>query len=578
MKKRRPRIRISRRHFVQGTGATALGLLGGCSDGSTTSSGDDDGETGADGEDVVSPRKEEDANQTLQEKDAGSTPDGIEGEEDGASVEAEDAPQNDTQENDTQENDIQDGEGAQENDIQDGEGTQENDGSEESEDDAMDSLEVDDGAITEPETLFYPGATLLDEASFPLGVQAGSATADSIHLWTVLAGEGPWRLVVFADGNGDDPGALIVEGPVVPVENDTAHVDVTYIPSSTWFRYCFYLEPESEDAPLLRSAYGRFRTAPDPGELEVISFGGISCNNINYAPWDALFHAADSALDFFLLAGDTVYADGSSSHENFRSVWRNYLDDPSYRALLQSTSTLATWDDHEVTNNWNPETLDPNVIAAATDTFFEHLPIRRDPDQPNRIWRSHRWGNTLEVFVLDCRSERKPSTQGESNGIYISTEQMTWLKDALTDSPCVFKLILNSVPITNMPFVFDLGADDSWVGYADQREEILSYISNEINGVVWLAGDFHMGALTHVEGEESPHYDQMEVLMGPGGQFANPGWFLLNTGSGASQYNFTTPQFNFVRFVADPFSRPPALYLEFVGSDGDVFYEDVITV
>ena len=81
---------------------------------------------------------------------------------------------------------------------------------------------------------------------------------------------------------------------------------------------------------------------------------------------------------------------------------------------------------------------------------------------------------------------------------------MTWLKQGLSDSPCVFKVILNSVPITNMPFLFDLGADDSWVGYEAQREEILSHISDGVTGAVWLAGDFHFGAVTRVEERTVP--------------------------------------------------------------------------
>ena len=107
-----------------------------------------------------------------------------------------------------------------------------------------------------------------------------------------------------------------------------------------------------------------------------------------------------------------------------------------------------------------------------------------------------------------------------------------------------------------MPFLFDLGSDDSWVGYDNQREEILSYISDNISGVIWLAGDFHMGAVTHVEGDDSPHYNQREIFMGPGGQFSNPGWFLLETSSQADQYDFTTPNYNFVRIIADPIADP----------------------
>ena len=579
--KKTPRIRLSRRRFLQGSGAAAVGLAGGCADEVNTGATED---INVDGESTDSVSERETENDAL----ASDARNGKEGNSNGDIWEEDASTSSDEEVVDSSDESGEPDTSSPEEDI-DTVPLDEEDTSEESPDtnveaedisageDSEDTTEDEDTEEEEEKPQFFPGATSLDEDSFPLGVQAGSATSSSIHLWTVLAGAGPWRLVVFADGSGDDPGEIIVEGPVGPVENDTAHVDVTYLPSSVWFRYCFVVDIEGDNGPIPRSAIGRFRTAPAEGELEVLAFGGISCNNISYAPFDPLFHAAESALDFFLFAGDTVYADGSKSIEDFRSVWRNYLDDSSYRAIMQSTSTLATWDDHEVDNNWDPETMNPNVIQAATDAFFEHLPVRRDPDAPDRIWRSHRWGKTLEIFVLDCRAERLPSTQGD-NGTYISTEQMEWLKNGLADSPCVFKLILNSVPITNMPLLFDLAADDSWVGYSGQREEILEYISNSIDGVVWLAGDFHLGAITHVEGEGSPYYDQMEIFMGPGGQFSNPGWFLLEAGPQAAQYPFATPNYNFVRFIADPLSEPPALIVEFVGSDGDVFHEEVITV
>ena len=190
--------------------------------------------------------------------------------------------------------------------------------------------------------------------------------------------------------------------------------------------------PPVRGSGIASSWMGRRKTSPfraarlvdsePPGlsdDLEVIAFGGISCNNINYAPWDPLFHAATSAFDFFLFAGDTVYADGSNTLEDFQGAYGESISPDYYRAILEATSVYATWDDHEVDNNWDPETMNPATIQAATDAFFEHLPIRRVQEAPDRVWRSHRWGKTLELFILDCRSERLPLNPGKVRNVHL---------------------------------------------------------------------------------------------------------------------------------------------------------------
>jgi len=183
---------------------------------------------------------------------------------------------------------------------------------------------------------------------------------------------------------------------------------------------------------------------------------------------------------------------------------------------------LATWDDHEVDNNWDGETVDAGQLAAAMQATFEHLPLRRDAEHPNRFWKSLRWGHTVELFVLDCRTERKPSTRFGPDAEYISPEQMTWLKAALADSPAIFKVIVNSVPIGNFPPLFDAAAADRWEGYAAQRLEILSFIDDTpITGVLWLSGDFHLGAIGRVD-TSGPGSTQLEVVASPAAQVGNP--------------------------------------------------------
>ena len=126
-----------------------------------------------------------------------------------------------------------------------------------------------------------------------------------------------------------------------------------------------------------------------------------------------------------------------------------------------------------------PETFDAARRTAAVQSFFDHQPVRRDAAHPDRVWKRMRWGRTADIFVLDCRNERRPSTRG-SEDQYLSREQMDWLKAGLTSSEAVFKLIVNSVPISDFPGAFDLAQRDRWEGYPTQREEILRHVGGDV--------------------------------------------------------------------------------------------------
>ena len=164
----------------------------------------------------------------------------------------------------------------------------------------------------------------------------------------------------------------------------------------------------------------------------------------------------------------------------------------------------------------------PTLFQAGSQAFFDHQPMRRAIDHPSRIWRSVRWGRTAEFFVLDCRSERKPSTRAGPDAEYVSPAQLDWLKKGLAASPARFKVILNSVPISEFGgALFQPFGEDRWEGYPAQRREILQHIDDlSLPGVLWVAGDFHLASMGHVS-RERPGHDAIEVLVGPGAQAPN---------------------------------------------------------
>ncbi len=337
---------------------------------------------------------------------------------------------------------------------------------------------------------FDAGSLALDLEVFPGALIAGSMRPTSFLLATWSAAPGPKLLRVWLPG--ERPGSVLLVRELELETDANGHLRhiVDGLCPGTWYHYgLFTLDEQGE--PLTRSILSEVRTPPEDHVLEPVTVALTSCNGIANAPWPALLRSADEYYDVFLHLGDMAYNDGALTLEQYRASWRNYLrvDDgqPRGMALAYSRAGLyCTLDDHEVTNDFNPETIDPQRLQDAMQAYFEAIPVTDDP-QGYRVWRSYRWGATAEFIILDCRTER-----AASQGRYIGPEQMAWLKQRLITSPCHFKIVLNSVPITNMPDLWDFLAYDRWEGFPNQRGELLDLIqSQQLRNVWFLSGDLH---------------------------------------------------------------------------------------
>jgi alkaline phosphatase D len=262
-------------------------------------------------------------------------------------------------------------------------------------------------------------------------------------------------------------------------------------------------------------------------------------------PFSVLARAAEHEhLDAFLLLGDTVYCDGARTLEQFRSKWNEAFSTPEYQALKASTAMIATWDDHEFFNDWTEDTISPQQFAAGSQAWFEHLPMRRDLKAPGRVWRRLRFGDTADVFVLDGRSERY-----RSRSQYISPQQMEWLKHGLQESSATFKLVMNSVPISQFDSLwFRPSRQDRWESFPADRSNILRHIENEkIPGVLWVTGDFHLSSAGRVSlsglGSRA-----IEVLVGPGAQVPNAAPFYPS----GPQFDWASGTNNFAELTLEP--------------------------
>ncbi len=390
---------------------------------------------------------------------------------------------------------------------------------------------------------------VLPEAmQFPLGVAVGDLSGETALVWTRYAGSSSLAVCAWRVDGGVDV-EQIGPLPATPADGGFTHVRIEGLVPGARYRYAF-LELADEQ-PVARSRVARFRAPIAEGAAEVVTFGAISCTRAGRdpAPLDRASRRDD--LDAFIYVGDNAYCDGAGTVAEFRTKYAEHFGRPEHVALRAQSAAYATWDDHEIENDTNPEQMDPAVLAAAFQAFFEHWPLGKVAGDDRRIWRSHRWGSTVEVFCLDCRSERRPSTRTSSAPQYLSPAQMAWLKTGLSASTARFKLLVNSVPITNMPSLWDAQPQDRWEGYAAQRLEILSYIDDhDIDGVLWLAGDFHLAFISHVA-QSGPGSTQREVLCGPGGANANSLLFTLDP----PQFSFASGTNNYTTLRFDPIAN-----------------------
>lgn len=393
----------------------------------------------------------------------------------------------------------------------------------------------------EPEPYDAPGAE--DLATFPFGVQTGDATSGSVLVSVRTAAD--IELVVL---EGADGWTEIDRLPLSPTDG-VIQVELSGLAADTVYTVVAYADADR------RSLAARFRTALSDAR-RVVVFGATSCLRGNQ-PWPSLSLAAAERLDFFCLLGDTIYVDYEPDAWDYEAKWDTALSTEGLKALTGSTSVIATWDDHEVANNYS---LDDEGIedklAAGLSAYRRGIPQGRGPDGSS-IWRTLSWGSVLDVFVLDCRSERV-------DGRYISDAQMAWLKDGLRASTARFRIILNSVPITDLTPIFGSAqTTDRWDGYPEQRTEILTWIRDNALPVLWITGDVHYAQVGRVDAAGGPGEHQWEVLAGPGGSQPN---YLVEAFVGSDQYAYLLAAWNWVRFTCDP--DRGTIHVAHMGDDG----------
>jgi alkaline phosphatase D len=343
------------------------------------------------------------------------------------------------------------------------------------------------------------------------GPVVGETTDTSARLWARCAAPGALRVALEP---GHTPGS-VVSAPVTPARDFTATITLDRLRPGTRYAYRAWCGAGRD-----RAVRGVFRTAPLPADPAPVRFafgadlGGQNVCRDRVRGYPVLDVIAARRPDFFVALGDMIYADDPCLERGrlgnaqvpgpgvardlggFWAHWRYSREDSALRRLLAAATYYAAWDDHEVANDAGPRnTSGPALLLLGRQAFLDHHPIR------GALYRRFRWGQHLELFVLDTRSDRDANAAPDRlDGIktMLGPAQRAWLEEGLAATDATWKVIVSSVPLA-VPT--GTTARDGWAdggGPTGFERELLGVLASAaqhgVANLVWLTGDVHHAA------------------------------------------------------------------------------------
>ena len=380
---------------------------------------------------------------------------------------------------------------------------------------------------------------------FALGVASGDPSPGGFVLWTRLVGRGAMPLggaaVAVRYEIAADPGFRqpVHAGRAVahPERAHAIHVEVEGLQAGRPYWYRFH-------ALGATSPVGRAVTVPRTADR--LRLAVTSCQHWEQAHFGVYRDIVAAEPDLIVQLGDYIYeqsyadqlakvrtfdAPEPSDLAGYRQRHALYKTDPDLQAAHRAASWIATWDDHEVLNDYaglaNREGLAAAAFAprraAAYQAYFEHMPIRpslwRSRPSP-RLYRAVDWGDLASLSVLDTRQYRSASPCAAPNvarnvrvdgcgdahradATILGREQEEWLARRLATERRPWTLIAQQVFFAPLWLNGSRTAtySDQWDGYAANRDRLLAGLTGPaVRNPIVLSGDVHSFWVNDLDG------------------------------------------------------------------------------
>ena len=170
--------------------------------------------------------------------------------------------------------------------------------------------------------------------------------------------------------------------------------------------------------------------------------------------------------------------------------------------MFRSAPVAYMWDDHDFSGGNDSDGTAPGGATART-AYRERVPHYPIGPTDGTIGQAFTVGR-VRIIMTDLRSASTPATQPDGPGkTKLGAAQKAWFKQELVAArDAGFPLIIWASP---EPWVVaPTAGDDSWGGYATERNELANFIrDNRIRNLVVFSGDMH--ALAYDDGTHSDY-------------------------------------------------------------------------
>lgn len=360
------------------------------------------------------------------------------------------------------------------------------------------------------------------------GIASGDPLPNKVIIWTRVTPDSTqinqsiivnWKMATDTGmTNVVQTGVLLTDSSA----DFTVKVDVAGLNPNTFYYYEF----QTGNA---LSPRGRTKTAPTGAAVDSLRFALVSCANFEagyFNVYGSLLQRAD--FDAVLALGDYIYEYNTGGYSpnatvnrqwspaneilsiaDYRMRYSSYKLDNDLQKLHQQFPFIIVYDDHEFANDaWmnGAENHQPNEglwsirKAMAQKAFFEWLPIRQvSTANPYQIYRTIKYGNLLELIMLDTRIQGRDLQAGTTGATVtansrnlLGTTQYTWLTHKLDSSSAKWKVLGQQVMMAPLK-VFGVAFNgDQWDGYPAERDRVYNYVLNHnISNMVVITGDIH---------------------------------------------------------------------------------------
>lgn len=245
---------------------------------------------------------------------------------------------------------------------------------------------------------------------------------------------------------------------------------------------------------------------PSVESITTLAFGSCAEQDQPQPIWDAVLA---SQPDRFVFLGDNIYGD-TYDMAVLRAKYAQLGRQPGYQRLRESTSVVATWDDHDY--GINDGGAEYPQKAASKAIFLDFFGEPADSERRLRdggIYTAYLDGppgRRVQLLLLDTRWDRSPLTRvSEAEyairrqsymGPYTPTtgpdarllgeDQWAWLAAELR-RPAEVRIIATSIP-----FLQEGSGWENWSNFPDERQRLIDLIvQTGANGVIFITGDTH---------------------------------------------------------------------------------------